>query len=243
MMIQEFNYSVNLLQAILWQYDESTNLLSLINQKQSWYNQNQTQFWTDWYNNVFNILTANQFGLSVWSYILNVPLYIDNVPDSKSKPIFGFNNNSSFPTLENTYLNFNNGNFFNTGSVIGLTIEEQRFILRLRYFQLSSNGTTFGINEFLNYLVNTSNINYSGKIYALDGLDMSITYIITNPDFSQELLNVIQILDLFPRPTGVKIKIHVNYGYQFGFNAGTFNHYENTNTNFSHGNFINPFVY
>src|SRR5690606_22129864 len=109
MNIQQFNYNVNLLQAVLWQYDESTNLLSLINQKQQWYNQYQTKFWEDWYDNVFNILTANQFGLSVWSYILNVPLFLDNVPEDPNKPIWGFNQIISFPTLENTYLNFNNG--------------------------------------------------------------------------------------------------------------------------------------
>jgi hypothetical protein len=251
MRIQEFNYNVNLLQAILWQYDEAVNLLSLINKKQEWYNKYQTQFWTDWYNNVFNILTANQFGLSVWSYILNVPLYLDNEVEDPLKPIWGFNNNSSYPVLENTYLNFENGNFSTKGQIINLTLEEQRFLLRLRYFQLCTNGivsainpdqVVTGINEFLNYLCLTSNIGYSGTIYALDGLDMTMTYIITDAGFPQELLNVIQILDLFPRPTGVLLKIHINYGRQFGFNAGTFGNYENTNLNFENGNFINPFI-
>lgn len=242
MRIQEFNYAVNLLQAILWQYDESTNLLNLINEKQDWYNVNQSQFWTDWYNNVFNILTANQFGLSVWSYILNVPLFLDNTPEPPDKPNWGFNNNSLYPVLENTYLNFNNGNFSTVGQQIILTVEEQRFLLRLRYFQLSDNGVVTNINQFLDYLCRTSNIGYDGQIYALDGLDMTMVYVITNPGFSQSLLDAIQILDLFPRPTGVFLKIHVNYGFQFGFNAGTFNHYENTNKNFTHGNFINPFI-
>ena len=251
MRIEEFNYSVNLLQAILWQYDEATNLLSLINKKQDWYNINQTQFWTDWYNNVFNILTANQFGLSVWSYILNVPLYVDNPPEDPLKPIWGFNDNSAYPILENTYFNFGNGNFSTKGQIINLSLEEQRFLLRLRYFQLCTNGivsnkttdpVVTSINSFLNYLCDTSEIDYDGTIYALDGLDMTITYVITEPDFPQQLLEVIQILDLFPRPTGVEIKIHVNYGFQFGFNAGTFNNYENNNKNFEWGNFISPFI-
>lgn len=251
MMIQQFNYNVNLLQAILWQYDEATNILGLINKKQTWYNTYQTQFWTDWYNNVFNILTANQFGLSVWSYILNLPLYLDNSPEPPNKPIWGFNNNSSYPVLENTYFNFGNGNFSTKGTIINLTLEEQRFLLRLRYFQLCSNGivsainpnqVVTGINEFLNYLCRTSNINYLGTIYALDGLDMTMTYVITDSGFSQQLLLAIQMLDLFPRPTGVLIKIHINYGFQFGFNAGTFNNYENTNRNFGNGNFIPPFI-
>lgn len=243
MNIQEFNYNVNLLQAILWQYDESTNLINLIKQKQEWYNTYQTQFWVDWYNNVFNILTANQFGLSVWSYILNLPLFLDNIPESPDKPIWGFNNNSSYPFLENTYLNFGAGNFSTKNTVISLTLEEQRFLLRLRYFQLSDNGVVNNINTFLDYLIRSSNINYSGTIYALDGLNMTMTYVITDSDFSQDLLNAINILDLFPRPTGVKIRIVEDYGFQFGFNSGTFGNYINTNKNFDNGNFISPFLF
>lgn len=242
MRIQEFDYSVNLLQAILWQYDEATNLLSLINQKQTWYNVNQTQFWENWYTDVFNILTANQFGLSVWSYILNVPLYLDNPTEDPSKPNWGYNDNSAYPVLENSYLNFIGSNFSTKGQILVLTLEEQRFLLRLRYFQLSDNGVVSNINTFLKYLCDTSQIGYDGSIYALDGLDMEITYVITDPGFPKYLLQAIQILDLFPRPTGVLIKIHVNYGFQFGFNSGTINNFENTNKNFTHGNFINPFI-
>jgi hypothetical protein len=242
MNIQQFNYNVNLLQAILWQYDESTNLVSLINQKQEWYDTYQSQFWTDWYNNVFNILTANQFGLSVWSYILNLPLYLDNTPEPSDKPVWGFNNNSLYPTLENTYLNFGMGNFSTKSTIISLSVEEQRFLLRLRYFQLSDNGVVSNINSFLDYLCRTSSIDYAGTIYALDGLDMTMTYVITDPGFPDDLIEAISILDLFPRPTGVKIKIHVNYGVQFGFNSGTFGSYENTNKNFGFGNFVNPFI-
>lgn len=242
MMIQEFDYSVNLLQAVLWQYDEANNLLSLITKKQTWYDTFNQQFWEDWYTNVFNILTANQFGLSVWSYILNVPLYLDNPVESPDKPLWGFNNNSMYPVLVNSYFNFGNGNFSTRGTIINLTVEEQRFLLRLRYYQLISNGIVSNINSFMKYLCDTSSINYSGEIYALDGLDMTMTYVITDPGFSTNLLQAIKILDLFPRPTGVLIKIHVNYGFQFGFNNGTFGDYENTNKNFQNGNFINPFI-
>lgn len=243
MNIQQFNYIVNLTQAILWQYDESTNLLNLIGKKQDWYNINQTQFWQDWYNNVFNLITANAFGLSVWSYILYVPLFIENTPESDDAPIWGFNRIISYPTLENTYLNFENGNFSSKGTIISLTLEEQRFLLRLRYFQLSNRGSLPYINQFLNYLCSTSNINYPGTIYALDGLNMTMTYVFTAAGFSQDLFNAITTLDIFPRPTGVGIKTHINYGFQFGFNAFVGGVLENTNKNFSNGNFINPFIY
>ena len=241
MRIQEFDYSVNLLQSILWQYADATNLQSLINQKQIWYTCNQTQFWTNWYNNVFNLLTADSFGISVWSYILNVPLYINREPEPADKPIFGFNAIvGSWPTLNNTYLNFGNSNFSTKGQIISLTLEEQRFLLRLRYFQLTTRADITDINSFLNYLLSTSALGGVGSIYALDGLNMTMTYVFTSPDFPQNLLTVMQDLDILPRPAGVGIKYIINYAKQFGFNAivGSWPSLENTNTNFGNGNFL-----
>lgn len=253
MKIQTFDYSVNLLQAIIWQYDETFALKTLIIEKQSWYDANQSQFWTDWYNNVFNLLTANAFGIAVWSYILNVPLYINFNPEPSDKPIFGFNS-GSFGSYTNTYLNFGNSNFSTRGAILSLTLEEQRFLLRLRYFQLYTAGAisnppalpgTFppltGINNFLNYLVNTSDIGFTGKLYVLDGLDMTMTYVFTTDDFPSELLEVIQKLDIMPRPAGVRLKYYENFPAEFGFNAGTFGNYENTNKNFGNGNLFDVF--
>lgn len=240
MRIQEFDYSVDLLQSILWQYNESTNLLSLINQKQAWYTLNQSQFWQNWYTNVFNLQTANLFGVIVWSYILNVPLYVLNSPEPSDTPIWGFNQIVSWPTLLNTYLNFGNGNFSTKGQIINLTLEEQRFLLRLRYFQLTTRGDVTDINSFLNYLLTTSDIGYTGKLYVLDGLNMTITYVFTTDDFSPNLLDIIKQLDLFPRPAGVGIKYYINYEAQFGFNkiVGAWPTLENSNVNFGHGNFL-----
>jgi hypothetical protein len=205
MKIQNFNYSVNLLQAIIWQYDEATNLLSLLNQKQTWYNTNQTQFWTDWYNNVFNLQTANNFGLSVWSYILNIPLFFLEEMESSSKPIWGFNAYTSPPTLENSYLNFGRSNFSIRGSVLSLTTEQQRFLLRLKYFQLSNRVDVTDVNKFLNYLTTTSNIGWAGNIYMLDNLNMTVTYQFSISGFPSSLLSIIQQFDVLPRPTGVGI--------------------------------------
>jgi len=248
MKIQEFDYSVDLLLSILWQYNEATNLQSLITQKQEWYNVNQSAFWSNWYNDVFNLETANFFGLSVWAIILNVPLFVPEDPEPTDKPIWGFNRVTVFPTYENTYLNFNNSNFSTKGQLIELTLEEQRFILRLRYFQLVSNGTTYtnqvdvtknplyipGINKFLAYLTSTSDIDPNGNIYVLDGLDMTMTYVFSF-NISEALQQVLTEFDLLPRPAGVGIKYIIVTGKVWGF--GSFNQ------NFTNGNFIpNPFV-
>lgn len=244
MRIQAFDYSVNLLQSVLWQYNEATNLLSLINQKQAWYYLNQTTFWENWFDDVFSLDTANSFGLAVWSYILNVPLYLQAEPEPADTPVWGFNNNSAYPILENTYLNFGNANFSSRDNTIYLTEEEQRFLLRLRYFQLITRGDVTDINSFLNYLINTSDIGYTGTLYVLDGLNMTITYVFTGTNFPPNLLQAILLLDTLPRPAGVGLKIHVNYGKQFGFNAfaPSYPNYENTNQNFGNGNFLEPFT-
>lgn len=66
------DYSLNLLQALIWQYDNAPRLQRLLQQKQDWYNKNSTEFWSDWLKNVFNINTANDFGLTVWGKLLRV---------------------------------------------------------------------------------------------------------------------------------------------------------------------------
>lgn len=247
MKIQTFDYSVDLLQAILWQYNEAINLQSLLTQKQEWYNINQSDFWSNWYTNVFDLRTANFFGLSVWSYILKLPLFVPINPEPIDKPIWGFNAyDPTFPDLENTYLNFENGNFSTLGKVTTLTLEEQRFILRLRYFQLVSNGTIFtqpeqlannlvipGINAFLDYLMSTSNLDPTGQIWALDGLDMTMTYVFTF-SVSVNLRKILVAYDLLPRPAGVGIKYIMEPDLVWGF--GPFNQ------NFGNGTFITPFI-
>lgn len=231
MRIQQFDFSIDILQTVLWKYDGTKNLLGLMKSIQAFVDINQTKFWKDWYADVFNLLTANTFGLAVWSYILNTPLYLDADPESPDKPNFGFNEyDPSFPTLLNTYLNFENSNFSTIGTVLSLTEEEQRFLLRLVYYKLSGKLDIISINEFLDYLCRTSNINYSGTIYALDGLDMSMTYVFTAPNFPPNLLQIIQDLDSLPRPAAVKIRYVLNTDHVFGFGI--------YNQNFENGNFI-----
>jgi hypothetical protein len=145
MNIEQFDYSTDLLAVILWQYNEATNLLSLLNQKQAWYDVNQTQFWQNWYNQVFNLGAPNTnmslFGLAVWSIILDVPLYVPLVPVEPGV-VWGFNAfDPSFPDYENDNLNFNNAPFPPTTPVIALTPYQQQFLLLLKYFNCTTRGT------------------------------------------------------------------------------------------------------
>lgn len=202
MRVQKFDFLTDLNQVLLWVYDKATNLKSLIRDKNDWYFIYFTSFWNNWYSNVFNLVSANPFGLSVWSHILNVPYYVNDYVTPDYKKIWGFNAVTG-STVENDNKNFDNGNFART--TFTLTVEEQRFLLRLRYFQICTRGDVTSVNSFLNYLITTSNINYSGTVYMLDNLDMSVTYVFTAPDFPRELLKVIQQLDVLPRCSCVSI--------------------------------------
>ena len=70
-----YDCTIDLDKAIDWQRSKATKLKALIEKKQAWYQANHCDFWNDWVTDVFNLETANEFGLSVWSIILDEPLF------------------------------------------------------------------------------------------------------------------------------------------------------------------------
>lgn len=212
--IQEFNlFQTDIMQSILWQYNEATNLVALIQAKQNWYSVFFSGFWGVWEEIAFDLRTVDLFGAAVWSIILDVPLLVSDLPYIP-QPTFGFNEyDPSFPTLLNNYVNFENGNFSQYNQNLNLNLEQQRFLLRLRYFQLTTLTNVAdinaaipqSINDFLNYLCTDNEINYPGTIYVIDNFDMTITYHFTSVDFPNALFNVLREFDIFPRPAGVSV--------------------------------------
>lgn len=212
--IQQFDFSVDLLQAILWQYNDAARLISVLSQKSEWYEENQRDFWSSWYDDVFNLQTANDFGLAVWARILNVPL-VASVPATEDRPVFGFDPYN---------LNFYNGNFGrDTSGVVSLTTEQKRLVLRLRYFQLISNGTVPEINAFLRLLFGGA-----GAAYVLDSYDMSYAVYVFDFVPPTSVLFVLEQFDLLPRPAGVGSTVLVAPGESFGF-APYYLNFENSN--------------
>lgn len=187
--IQEFDFFVSLLASILWQYQDASSLVAIIAGKQDWYDDNQKSFWTDFITNIFNLRTANEFGLSVWSIILDFPLFV-NQPFDPDKPTFGFD--------LDIYGNFDNSNFTdNNGTTFNLPLETKRIILKLRYFQLVSSGTVPETNRMLKYVFEDF-----GKAYLLDFGNMEQEYVFIFP-VTWDLAYVFNNLDLLPRPAGV----------------------------------------
>lgn len=211
MRIQGFDFSVDLLRAILWQYNDATKMQSLLSQKSDWYVENQTAFWSNWVNDVFNLKTASEFGCAVWGVILGIPLSISQ-PGTGDRPVWGFG-------IEN--LNFGNGNFGRSSAgVSGLTLEQKRLVLRLRYFQLITDGTVPHINFILRDVF--------GQGYVVDNHDMTMTYVFQTA-LSSQLLDVLDQFDLLPRPAGVGTNIVILTDPVWGFGV--------ENQNFENGPF------
>jgi Protein of unknown function (DUF2612) len=203
--IQQFDCTVDLEQALIWQYTNATTLKALIDKKQSWYEKNHCDFWIDWQKDVFDLRTANEFGLSVWSIILGLPLFTNSPPDPLTKATFGFD--SSF------YTNFDNGNFsnFGSGSSYNLPIETKRIALQLRCFQIISSGCVPETNRMLKFLFGAF-----GGAYLLDKGYMQQTYVFKFA-LSADLRYIFDAFDLLPRPACVKSNyIDVNNKF-FGF--------------------------
>lgn len=213
--IQALDTSVDVLKSLLWEHNGADKLVMLARLKQQWYEQNQSEFWNNWVRDVFNIDTANEFGLAVWGRILDVPMQVTAAPDV-GKPAFGFGANNK---------NFENGNFGNKSSnVVGLTIAQQRLIIRLRYFQLTARGTEPETNEFLAAMAPDL-----GRVFVVDPLDMSfVTYFFEQAPNSQVQF-ILDHYDLLPRPAGVGIKYLVEPRPAWGFGV--------EHLNFENGNF------
>lgn len=207
------DFSVDLLKALLWQHDNAPALTTLIRRKQDWYNENQAGFWQDWYRDVFNIDTANEFGLYVWSRILNVRLGIPT-ESTIQLPHFGFGTE---------HLNFSGPFGRQFAGEQGLTLEQKRLVIRLRYFQLVTRGAVSEINEFM-----VDVFKDRGRVYVMDYNDMTAIYWFEfQPDAS--LIEVLDDFDLLPRPATVDVQWRVIPRPSWGFGAN--------NLNFGNGSF------
>ena len=186
---QEFDFSVNLLDAIIWQYDSASNIRSMLESKSDWYTENQTDFWQNWITDVFDLRTANEFGLSVWSIILGQPLYT-SFPPSATGENWGFGEYRK---------NFGNGNFAaSSGASRTYSLSTSRLLLQLRYFKLISSGTVPATNRMLQYIFAEE----YGNAYLVDNHDMTQTYTF---EFAipAEISYMLNNTDVLPRPAGV----------------------------------------
>lgn len=191
---QLFDFSVDILQALLWQYNKAEAYTALLESKQTWVTANQEEFWENWFTNVFDIRTVNDFGAAVWSIILGIPLNIQYGETDGANWGFG-------PYQQN----FDRGNFAPLNyEVIPLTIAQKRIVLQLRYYQLITRCVPPDINK------NFARIFASlGPAYVIDNLNMTMTYVF-NFQIPSALEFILRFYNLLPQPNGVSVSYQQN---------------------------------
>lgn len=216
--VETYSPTLDVLEALLWQYNDAMRLQRLLELKQTWYDEQWKAFWTNWRTDVFDLRTANDFGLSVWAIILDLPLSFEPPASDVNKIAWGFG-----PQRKN----FTNGNFKRrSGTTISLTTEQKRIALRMRYFQLFTAGNVVEVNKFLLALFGPE----YGRVYVRDNLNMTVTYVF-NFTPPSSLRQVIDQFDLLPRPAAVGFSYTVDLLLPFGFE----NHNTFDNSNFYDG--------
>ena len=213
----DFQFSVDTLSALLWQYNEAENLQKLASLKQSWYDKNQRTFWQSWIKDVFDLRTANDFGLTIWSIVLGCQTVTEIPPTNKIN--FGYGSYNQ---------NYAQGNFGQIGTRSKfLNTEQKRVLLRLRYFQMISRCTVPEINRMLKSLFGNL-----GDVYVADMGTMEYIVYIFSFVPSSDIRFILENFDLLPRPAAVGIRTMINVRPVFGFGEFT-----NTSRNFNHSTF------
>lgn len=200
--IQQLDFSVDLMEALLWQHNNAIRLNALSRAKNAWYQENSSDFWESWVRDVFDLRTANLFGLRVWSIILDLPLNFA-LPLNTSKS-FGFGVFNE---------NFNKKGFaLASNNSATVDIEDARLLLRLRYLQLICYPSITEINRILKTIFEDR-----GGAYALDTLDMKyVTYVLGFTPGSS-LASLLFQYDVLPRPAAVGVRIIIKDAKKFGF--------------------------
>lgn len=182
---------INLLSSLDWQRSGADIVKTFVQNQQDWMQTNYADFWNNWQKDVFTLGTANDFGLAVWSIILdeNIYGYLARSPDNY--PAWGFG-----PDDENFY----NGSFATeTAFSYEFSTNQKRTLLQLKAFKvLAMSGPIIQTN------IAMRNIFGDNVIVALDNLDMSYSYLLRDPSIN-DFISEIQSRDLLPRPIGIEV--------------------------------------
>lgn len=184
-------FSADFSDVILWQYDRATNLKSLIQNKQEFYNQNVDKFFEDWYRDVFNLDTANYFGLIVWAIILGCTEYIEITQIIGQKAI-GYGEH---------HKNFHESNFALSSYIYSLKPEQLRKVLKAQMYNFNSNGSLYDINKILTTVLPGHNA-YATVDHTTNTIILHFPIPLDDDD-----MNIVLFSNMLPVPMGYKREI------------------------------------
>ena len=203
-MSDPYNCEINLLSALDWQRSSADIVKQFIKNEQDWMQVNHCDFWNNWQKDVFTLATANDFGLSVWSIILDEDIFGYQIASPEDYPNWGFSIDDE---------NFFDGSFASEdASTYEFTTEQKRIILQLKAFKvLAIGGPIIQTNKAM------ANIFGNGVILAFDNFDMSYVYQLLDSTISDFIIEINK-RDLLPRPIGIEIsEIRIVKAATFGF--------------------------
>lgn len=196
----------NVEQTIISQYANSPTLVQLVT------NMNEhidpTADIDNFYDAIFNINTANSYGLDIWGRIVGVGRYlkISANPDQ-----IGFNNGAGVPFNQAPF----NGGVAST-QTYRLSNDAFRTLIFAKALANISDCTAPSINQLLRNMFSGR-----GRCYVADTGDMTLRYVF---EFSLMPYEQAIILNsgVFPRPAGVlAFAQQVNAESTFAFNGGS----------------------
>lgn len=153
-------YNASVLQHLKWEQNKAPNLTSLVEKKAEWLAEYNEGFWENWYTNVFNIDTANSFGLSLWCIILGVSSDLFDFTPATQRWAFGrfrenfiydpnYHTTNPLPTNKQS----KGGNFGSEGDALS-NLDDVRTLLKFRYATLVSSGRIAYMNRMMNMILN-----------------------------------------------------------------------------------------
>ena len=154
------------------------------------------------YDAVWNVYTAQGFGLDIWGRIVNVPRTI-NIPASSL--YFGFDEGSP------SFYPFNQEPFYNgpqAGALYTLSDDAYRVLILTKALANISSFTAQSMNALLNFMFNGQG-STRGSCYVLENTPMQIEYVFNFALQSWEAA-ILEQSSLMPRPAGVGVTITVN---------------------------------
>lgn len=184
---------------VISQYANSPVLTQLIENFDAYLNQNINL--QQFFDLIWNVDTAQGYGLDVWGRIVGVNRVLHVVPDNK---YFGFSEATVLSAEPFGQAPFYGG-FDPLTNNFALTDTAFRVLIFAKALSNISDGSIPAINQLLLNLFKGY-----GKCYVTDGLDMTMTYTFEFP-MTPVQLAIVEQSGILPTPTGVGSTVVQNY--------------------------------
>lgn len=237
----------------IWQYSRATNLNRILESEIDFYQNSVGDFYADWERDVFNLKTANSFGLSVWAKILGVSrpnISPQNYIIDSNATLRLYNPNDE--TWHSIWLsgalpalNIEVAPKEQIGQVSNVPLDDETFrrCLLAKLQLLYSNGSVYDINKYL------SNIFTGKSVYVQDNYDMSMNIVFSDTPTDAEL-TIITSPDFSPKVAGVFLNTGIDLLSKntFGFEQNDLSTWMNraesdpTKVEQGYGNFYNLLI-